>query len=52
MKKQTVKEQIEAIMAVAEKLTPAYVADPKDAFSEGNVAICIIDGEGNVYGRL
>ncbi len=52
MKKQIVKEQIEAIMTAAEKLIPAYVADPKDAFSEGNVAICIIDEEGNVYGRL
>ena len=52
METNTVKEKVAAIISVAGKLIPSYVANPKDAFSEGNVAICIIDADGNVYGRL
>jgi len=52
MKKQTVQAQVEAIITTAEKLIPMYLAKPEDSSSEGNVAICIIDEDGNVYGRL
>jgi glc operon protein GlcG len=52
MKKQSVKAQAEAIIATAEKLIPVYLARPEDSRSQGNVAICIMDEQGNVYGRL
>jgi len=52
MKKQTVQDQVDAIISTAEKLIPVYLSRPEDASSEGNVAICIIDEDGNVYGRL
>jgi uncharacterized protein GlcG (DUF336 family) len=33
-------------------LIPLYLTNPLDAFSNGNVAVCIIDAEGNVYGKI
>jgi uncharacterized protein GlcG (DUF336 family) len=52
VKKQTVRELAEAIIDKVGNLVPEYYAMPKNAFSEGNVAICIIDEEMNVYGKL
>jgi uncharacterized protein GlcG (DUF336 family) len=48
----TTKEYAEAIILKAQKLIPEYNARPSDSFSSGNVSICIIDEEGNVYGKL
>jgi len=52
MNKQTTKEQIEAIIETAGKYIPEYMIRPQDSHSADNVAICIIDEEGNVYGKL
>jgi glc operon protein GlcG len=36
-----------------EKLMPVYMNDPVDArISNGNVAVCIIDESGQVYGKM
>lgn len=35
-----------------ETLIPAYSANPLDAFAKGNVAVCVIDAEGNVFGKI
>jgi len=51
MKKQ-ITEYAEAIINQVEKLIPEYQARPEDSFSGGNVAICIVDDAGNVYGQL
>lgn len=48
----TTKEQIEVIIATAGKYIPEYMVRPQDSHSGDNVAICIIDEEGNVYGKL
>lgn len=48
----TTKEKIEAIIETAGKLIPSFHAMPQNSWSDGNVAICIIDEEGNTYGKL
>ncbi|WP_343695401.1 hypothetical protein [Flavobacterium sp.] len=41
-----------ALLAI-EDLIPSYMEIPEDkAISNGNVAICVIDEEGTVYGRM
>lgn len=36
-----------------EKLLPEFFQDPVDyAICKGNIAVCVIDAEGNTYGRL
>ncbi len=35
-----------------ETLIPSYSANPLDAFAKGNVAVCVIDTEGNVFGKI
>lgn len=52
MKNPTISTQVEAIIAAVEKRVPVYNAEPRHAFTKGNVAICIIDAEQNVYGRM
>ncbi len=48
----TTKEKIEAIIETVGKLIPETNAMPQNKWSDGNVAICIIDEEGNTYGKL
>jgi glc operon protein GlcG len=44
---------IRNIIDEAEKLIPLYMENEEDKkIASGNVAICIIDSEGNVYGRM
>jgi uncharacterized protein GlcG (DUF336 family) len=44
---------VEMLLAAIEKRIPTYMANPDDAnISNGNLAVCIIDGNGNVHGRL
>jgi glc operon protein GlcG len=44
---------IEKLLAAIEKRIPSYMANPDDAnISNGNLAVCIIDANGYVYGRL
>jgi uncharacterized protein GlcG (DUF336 family) len=44
---------VEKLLAAIEKRIPEYMANPDDAkISNGNLAVCIIDANGNVFGRL
>ncbi len=46
-------QSIQRIISEIEKLIPDYIANPDDlSISNGNVAICIIDDEGQVTGKL
>jgi glc operon protein GlcG len=41
------------IIAAVEQLIPEYLADPADRnIANGNLAICIIDEAGQIYGRM
>lgn len=35
-----------------ELLIPQYSSNPLDAFANGNVAVCVIDSDGNVFGKI
>lgn len=44
---------IEKLLAAIAKRVPFYTAHPEDFnIGKGNVAVCIIDAEGRVYGRM
>jgi uncharacterized protein GlcG (DUF336 family) len=44
---------IEKIIEKVEENIPEYMKDPADrSISEGNVAICIIDKQGRIFGKL
>jgi len=43
---------IDEFFSTLEKLIPEFSANPQDAFAEGNVAICVLDEAGNVYGKI
>jgi hypothetical protein len=46
-------EKIIKLIKSAEKLVPEYLANPEDAaISSGGSAICIIDEDQNVFGKL
>jgi glc operon protein GlcG len=46
-------ERITKLLAAIEKLIPEYMANPEDKNkSGGNSAICIIDEDNNVYGKV
>ena len=46
-------ERITKLIAAVEKLIPEYLANPEDKIkSGGNSAICIIDQDNNVYGKV
>jgi glc operon protein GlcG len=40
------------ILEGLDTLIPEYTQNPLDAFAEGNVAVCIIDSDGIVHGRI
>jgi uncharacterized protein GlcG (DUF336 family) len=47
------KTLINKIFEQVDLLIPNYLAIPEDAqISNGNLAVCIIDEEGNVYGKM
>jgi glc operon protein GlcG len=53
MEHKEIKQLIENLFSAIEKRIPTYLSDPKDMkISNGNVAVCIIDRDGNVYGKL
>ena len=53
MSSQKLHSFIPQLFAAIEKLIPEYMRIPEDKpISNGNVAICIIDEEGSVYGRM
>jgi uncharacterized protein GlcG (DUF336 family) len=46
-------DTIVRLIAAVEQLIPEYMADPEDKnISGGNLAICIIDEDNNVFGKL
>ncbi|MGD0337353.1 MAG: heme-binding protein [Bacteroidota bacterium] len=46
-------QRIEKLLDAIEKRIPSYMANPSDAnIANGNLAVCIIDSDGYVYGRL
>lgn len=53
MKNKEVAATIEMIIDAAEKLIPTYMVNEEDRrIANGNVAVCIIDSEGIIYGRM
>ena len=45
--------QIDKIISAIEKLIPEYMKIPEDSIkTNGNVAVCIIDEDGHVYGKI
>lgn len=53
MEPNLVAARIAKILKAIESLIPEYLADPLDLqISQDNVAVCIIDAQGNVYGKL
>ncbi|ULQ53329.1 GlcG/HbpS family heme-binding protein [Flavihumibacter fluvii] len=46
-------DTIDRIFAALEQLIPVYMENPLDSSkANGNVAVCIIDEEGRVYGKI
>ncbi len=46
-------ETIETLFDSIEKLIPNYMANQEDSsISQGNVAVCIIDENGRIFGRM
>lgn len=43
---------MKAFLEKLDLLIPEFSANPLDAFAKGNVAVCIIDEYGNVYGKI
>jgi uncharacterized protein GlcG (DUF336 family) len=53
MEKTQLTKVIERIIEEADKLLPAYLAEPEDRrISDGNVSLCIVDPNGRVYGKM
>jgi uncharacterized protein GlcG (DUF336 family) len=45
--------QIDNIISAIEKLIPEYMKIPEDSIkTDGNVAVCIIDEDGYIYGKM
>ena len=48
-----INQLIEKLFSAIEKRIPSYLSNPIDMnISKGNSAVCIIDRDGNVYGKL
>ena len=44
---------VNSMFEAIEKLIPEYMQNPNDIrIANGNVAVCVIDEEGNVYGKM
>jgi len=52
MSNETMNTFIEEFFKTLENLIPEFSANPSDAFAGGNVAVCLLDEEGNVYGKI
>ena len=50
--KNKLQPEIDKIISRLGQLIPEYSANPADAFAHGNVAVCIIDEAGNLYGKI
>ena len=49
---QSIQVLIDEFFSTLEKLIPEFSANPEDAFADGNVAVCVLDESGNVYGKI
>ncbi len=52
MKNNNLQTKIDNLISKLDQLIPQYSANPADAFANGNVAVCIIDENGNTYGKI
>ena len=53
MEQDLVAARIARILKAIESLIPEYLSDPLDLqIAQGNVAVCIIDAHGTVYGKM
>jgi uncharacterized protein GlcG (DUF336 family) len=52
MPNQSINLLIDEFFKTLEKLIPEFSSNPQDAFAEGNIAVCIFDEDGNVYGKI
>ncbi len=52
MQKQELNIFIDKLISALTELNPQYGSNPQDAFGDGNVAVCVIDDEGNIYGKI
>ncbi len=53
MKNDETDQVVDRILDAIENMIPSYMEDPADkSISNGNVAACIIDDMGNVYGKM
>lgn len=52
MQKQELNIFIDKLISALTELNPQYNSNPQDAFGDGNVAVCVIDEEGNIYGKI
>ncbi len=53
MQSQQLSDFVTKMFVEIEKLMPSYLQNPEDErIANGNCAACIIDAEGNVYGKL
>ena len=50
---QTIHQQIQLLFELIQGLIPIYMQNSDDvAASDGNMAICVIDTDGNIYGKM
>ena len=43
---------IDEFFTTLEKLIPEFSSNPQDAFAGGNIAVCVLDESGNVFGKI
>lgn len=43
---------ISRLFEILDELIPQYAQNPLDAFAKGNVAVCVINSDGNVSGKI
>lgn len=52
MKKLELRNSIQELIDEIGRILPIYLQNPLDRRTNGNVSICIIDDNGNVYGKM
>ena len=52
MNNHSTKQFVKVFFTMLDLLIPEFSANPLDAFANGNVAVCVIDEEGNVIGKI
>ncbi len=52
MENTNIKHFVEKFTKTLDSLVPEYSKNPLDAFANGNVAVCILDENGNLYGKI